>query len=499
MDQTGGWGRAGTDAKHWSVHTPATHCGAFPFAANCSIAMQSSAKKLRADVERIWRAGVAAVLPERLVPEHVRVDGDWLLIDDDAVDLYRIERIAIVGAGKAAGAMAVALETVLGSQRLAEKNVVGWVNVPADCVMPTQRVHLHSARPAGVNEPRPEGVEGTQRILQIAGSLKDQDLCICVFTGGGSALLTAPVPEISLAEMIQLTRALSAAGANIDQLNTVRSQVSDVKGGGFARACKAGRLVTLLISDVLGDPIDIIASGPTVPTKATPADALAVIEELGLSANASIANVVGYLRKRAVNGSVMSSRQLDQGGYLQTSHHILGNNATAVDAAGVEAERLGYSHAMIAATKSESAAEDVGRHLASMALRMREEPGPDCLISGGETIVTLVDEKIRGKGGRNQQLALASLESLGDCHDIALLSAGTDGEDGPTDAAGAFVTEEIVRSETRQQLRPVDYLDRNDAYHFFEKTGGLFVTGPTHTNVCDLRVLAVTRTQSHHH
>ena len=173
------------------------------------------------------------------------------------------------------------------------------------------------------------------------------------------------------------------------------------------------------------------------------------------------------------------------------SHYVLGNNATAVDAAGVEAERLGYSHAMIAATKSEGAAEEVGRHLAGMALRMRDEPGPDCLISGGEPTVTLVDEKTRGKGGRNQQLALAALAALGDCRDIAFLSAGTDGEDGPTDAAGAFITEEVVRCGRAQQLQPEDYLARNDAYRFFEKAGGLFITGPTHTNVCDLRVLAV--------
>ncbi len=186
--------------------------------------MQSSAEKLRADVERIWRAGVAAVLPERLVPEHVQVDGNWLLIDDDTIDLAEVNRIAIVGAGKAAGAMAVALERVFGAELLAEKNVVGWVNVPADCVQPTQRVHLHAARPAGVNEPRPEGVEGTRKILKIVGELGPRDLCLCLLTGGGSALLPAPVPEISLDEKILLTRLMSAAGANIEQLNSVRMQ-----------------------------------------------------------------------------------------------------------------------------------------------------------------------------------------------------------------------------------------------------------------------------------
>jgi glycerate-2-kinase len=172
---------------------------------------------------------------------------------------------------------------------------------------------------------------------------------------------------------------------------------------------------------------------------------------------------------------------------------IIGNNAVAVDAAGAEAERLGYSHVMMSATKPEGPAEDVGRHLAEAALRMREQEGPNCLISGGEPTVTLVDEFHRGKGGRNQQLALAALTAVGDCRNIAILSGGTDGEDGPTDAAGAFVTEEVVRAARERQFDPEDYLARNNAYHFFEKSGGLFITGATQTNVCDLRVVLVVR------
>lgn len=454
--------------------------------------MPSAAEKLRADAERIWRAGLAAVLPQRLVPEHVRLDGNWLLVGDHAIDLRPIERIAIVGAGKAAGAMAVALENVLGSRLLAEKKVSGWINVPADCVVPTQRVHLHAARPAGVNEPRPEGVGGTRRIQEIVSGLRSSDLCFCLLTGGGSALMPATVQGISLADKIRVTRLLSAAGANIEQLNTVRAQVSAVKGGGLARACRAGQLITLLISDVLGDRLDIIASGPTTQSKMTAADALAVIGEMGLAAEPSISNVIRYLQGQAAHGSTAwLGQRLGDAAETSLSHFILGNNATAVDAAGVEAERLGYSHAMIAATKSEGAAEEVGRHLAQMALRMRDELGPNCLISGGEPTVTLVEEKMRGKGGRNQQLALAGLEKLGDCRGIAFLSAGTDGEDGPTDAAGAVVTEDVFRAAQEQQLAPADYLSRNDAYNFFQKAGGLFTTGPTHTNVCDLRVIVV--------
>ncbi len=334
-------------------------------------------------------------------------------------------------------------------------------------------------------------MEGTRRILEIVSSLGPDDVCFCLLTGGGSALLPAPVPEISLEDKVRLTRLLSGAGANIEQLNVVRRNLSMIKGAGLARACRAGRLITLLISDVLGDPLDVIASGPTIQSESTAADALSVLDELNLMDEASISAIVRYLQRGGAAHAKPQAAELRVQQNAAVSYLILGNNATAVDAAGVEAEQLGYSHAMVAATKPEGAAEEVGRHLTSMAIRMRDNPGPNCLISGGEPTVTLVDERRRGKGGRNQQLALAALAALGDCEGICLLSGGTDGEDGPTDAAGAVVTEEIVRDATTAKLDPNDYLVRNDAYTFFQKCGGLLVTGPTHTNVCDLRVVVV--------
>jgi glycerate 2-kinase len=454
--------------------------------------MFRSSAALAADAERIWRAGVAAVLPDRLVRSHVQVDGEQLQIGDEVFDLSTVGQIALVGAGKAAGAMAVALEGALGPKLLTEKNVSGWVNVPADCVVPTSRIHLHAARPAGVNEPRPEGVEGTRRILELVTSLGPNDLCFCLLTGGGSALLPAPAIGISLDDKIRLARRLSAAGANIEQINIVRRQISQVKGGGLARACSAGRLVTLLISDVPGDDLEVIASGPTVPSATSAGDALDVLKQLNLAADSTLQPIVRYLREQIAKGE-KSPKPVAIGKNTRISHHVLGNNAMAVDAAGVQAEQLGYSHAMMSSTKPEGRAEDVGHHLAEMALRMRHEPGPDCLISGGEPTVTLIDERQRGRGGRNQQLALAALSALGDCRGVALLSAGTDGEDGPTDAAGAIVTQDVARCAAERQLDPANYLARNDAYSFFEQTGGLFITGPTQTNVCDLRAVVVDR------
>ncbi len=462
--------------------------------------MSRTASQLRVDAERIWRAGVDAVLPERLIADQVGVDGRWLVVRDETIDLGPVGRIAIVGAGKAAGAMTIALESALGPDLLRDKQVTGWVNVPADCVEPqgtltpalSQRereeqmpVHLHAGRPPGVNEPRPEGVAGTERMLEIVAALGEDDLCICVIAGGGSALLPAPEPEISLDDKIRVTRMLSAAGANIEQLNTVRRQLSRVKGGGLARACRAGRLLTLIISDVLGDPLDVIASGPTVPSTTTPQDALDVLAELKLHDDPAIVDVARFLRLKRNRRETLPPPS------APVTNMILGNNATAVDAAGVEAERLGYRHAMISATASEGPAEAVGRHLAGMALHMRHQAGPDCLISGGEPTVTLVDEAERGRGGRNQQLALAALTELGVADGVALLSGGTDGEDGPTDAAGAVVTADVIAATRQAQLDPHDYLRRNDAYAFFAASNGLLITGPTHTNVCDLRVVVV--------
>jgi len=375
---------------------------------------------------------------------------------------------------------------------------------------------LHGARPAGVNEPTEAGAAGAAEILRIVESLGPDDLCLCLISGGGSALMPAPVAGITLADKLAVTRHLSAAGANIEELNTVRKQLSRIKGGGLACSCRAGRLIALIISDVLGDPLDVIASGPTVPDTSTPEAALAVLSRFGAAEAGISPNVFECLRtrdqdeKRGQNcfsppGHACSRENssdpfsspdpfsLLTATACRVANRIIGNNATAVDAAGQEAVRLGYSPAMVSSRSSEGYAENAGRHLAQMARQMRKTPGPDCLVSGGEPVVKLVDSTRRGLGGRNQQLVLAAAESLWEdgAEGIAILSGGTDGEDGPTDAAGAVLDAESLRAARRQGLDPADYLARNDAYHFFEPLDALIKTGPTHTNVCDLRVAVV--------
>ena len=449
--------------------------------------MPPSAEELRQDAQRIWWAGVEAVRSDRLVRQTIRLDGSTLTIGETTVSLEGVGRIAVVGAGKAGAGMAAAVEEVLGPKWLEAKAVTGWVNVPDDCVRGLSRIHLHGARPAGVNEPTPAGVAGAKEILRIVQTLGSNDLCLALISGGGSALMPAPVEAVSLADKLAITRHLSAAGANIEELNTVRKQLSRLKGGGLWRACRAGRLAALIISDVLGDPLEIIASGPTVEDSSTPAAALAILQRYQARAAGVPQTVFDYLAARP---GAPQPRPACRAWNL-----IIGNNATAVDAAGLEAERLGYSHAMTSAARSEGAAEEVGRHLAAMALSMRDRPGPNCLISGGEPVVKLAAAEKRGLGGRNQQLVLAALAALASdgARGLAVLSGGTDGEDGPTDAAGAFLDAEILAAAGRQGLDPADYLARNDAYHFFAPLDALLRTGPTHTNVCDVRVVLASR------
>ncbi len=427
----------------------------------------------------------------------VRVNDHWLVIaDEPPIDLLHIGRIAVVGAGKAGAGMAAALEQTLGPQWSAATQLTGWVNVPADCVRPLKRIHLHAARPAGRNEPTAEGVAGAEEILRTVDSLTADDLSIALISGGGSALLPAPVAGITLADKLALTRHLSAAGANIEQLNTVRKQLSRIKGGGLARACRAGQLISLIISDVPGDPLDVIASGPTVEDHSTPEQTLAVLRQFDPEGTSIPASIYEYLGRAECNRSFASVQPRPPDRIATVKNIVIGNNATAVDAAGAEAERLGYSHAMISATKPEGPVEAIGRHLADMAVAMRESSGPDCLISGGEGTVRLVDESDRGLGGRNQQLALAALIRLAeqDPRGIAIVSAGTDGEDGPTDAAGAIVDAAVIAQVKSLGLDAADFLHRNDAYNFFRPLGALLHTGPTHTNVCDVRVVTIDRT-----
>lgn len=452
--------------------------------------MTRPASQLRRDALAIWQAGVDAVKADRLVREAVRIDGQWLLVGEVRVFLPDVGRIAVVGAGKAGGGMAEGLLQSLGEQVLRDKHVSGWINVPENCVRQLPGIELHGARPAGVNEPTVAGVEGSREILRRVSQLAPQDLCIALISGGGSALLPLPCEGITLDDKLAVTRYLSAEGAPIEALNTVRKQLSLIKGGGLARACRAGRLVALVISDILGDPLDLIASGPTVRFDTSPLAALDILDRYGARAAGIAPRAFQVLTDRVNAPSARSTLVA-----CEVTNLVIGNNAVAVAAAAREARRLGYHPIQQVAAASEGPAEEVGQTLAEQALRLRDGTGPDCLISGGEPTVKLVAAKDRGLGGRNQQLVLAGVETLAASPaGILLLSGGTDGEDGPTDAAGAWTDAAMIEEAKQRGLSPRAYLERNDAYHWFEPLGGLLLTGPTDTNVCDVRVVLVERT-----
>jgi len=465
----------------------------------------------------ILQAGIAGVDVRRLIGEHLAIENDQVVIGEKSYPLGDIRRISVIGAGKATAGMATAVEQVL-SKQIETGIVSGWVNIPEGCEAqccpdgvpePSLRViRQHVARPAGVNEPTEAGVFGTQQMLAHIEKTNDelvqqgipisQHLVICLMSGGGSALMPLPAEGVTLEQKLAVTRFLSASGATINEINTVRKQLSAVKGGGLKNFCRGTKLVGLILSDVLGDPLDIIASGPTVDNETTAQDAIMVLEKYGFGHRASDFRLQD--RSLNVTPEVRSPKS-------EVYNLIIGNNATAVDAAGLEAVHRGYSPTMLCATQSEGDVEELADYFVDLIRKINDPHTTanllsDCLISGGEPTVKLVSEAQRGLGGRRHQLELAVIcrlfsdetwrhavrENPNACP-FAFLSGGTDGEDGPTDAAGAFFDGKILHQIAGSEIDPGDYLKRNDAYHFFERFDALIKTGPTGTNVCDIRVL----------
>jgi glycerate 2-kinase len=436
---------------------------------------------LREHARAIWQAAVAAVDPFTLVREALaHPDGALRML------LAGPGRVLVVGAGKAGAAMAAGVEAAL-ADRL--DRVRGVVNVPANSVRPLKAIRLHAARPAGSNQPTAKGVEGAQAMLDLAAEAGPGDIGLCLLSGGGSALLPAPVEGTTLEEKQQVTRLLHACGATIDEMNCVRKHLSSIKGGRLAGAFGRCPLFSLILSDVVGDPLDVIASGPTSPDPTTFADALGVLERYHLIEQVPPAILTHLERGR--DGQVAETpKELPE----NVHNRVLGNNARALAAARQKAESLGYP-VLNLGSFLEGETRQAAIVLAGIVRSVRADgqpaPPPLCILSGGETTVTLGDD--HGRGGRNQEFVLAALAKLGDkgLDRVVLLSGGTDGEDGPTDAAGAVGDADTLRRAARAGLAPTRFLERHDAYTFFEATGDLLKTGLTQTNVMDVRVLLV--------
>jgi hydroxypyruvate reductase/glycerate 2-kinase len=437
--------------------------------------------QLRDHARSIWDAGVAAVRPDKLIQQFFRD-----LSQPFRLAVQQAERIIVVGAGKAGAAMSAALEDALAD---CLQRMEGVVNVPANVVAPLRRIRLHAGRPAGSNQPTAEGVVGAMQILKLVQSAGPRDVVLCLLSGGGSALLPAPVAGITLEDKQHVTQLLHACGATINEMNAVRKHLSRIKGGRLAQAFQRRALFSLIISDVIGDPLDVIASGPTAADPTTFADALAVLKKYDL-----LEQVPAAVRKHLENGlagSVPETLKI----LPDTIHNfIIGNNARALAAAQARAEELGYRVCNLGSFiegETQAVATTFAGLVRSIHTNGWPASPPICLLSGGETTVTL--DPYHGLGGRNQEFVLAALHRLGPNHldKVVLLSGGTDGEDGPTDAAGAIADADDWRQATQQDLEPAGFLAKHDAYHFFEATGALLQTGLTQTNVMDVRVILV--------
>jgi hydroxypyruvate reductase/glycerate 2-kinase len=429
----------------------------------------------------IWEAAVSAARPEDLLRQTFA--NPALPLHDAA---HSARRILIVGGGKAGAAMSAGVEEALATHL---SRIEGVVNVPAEVVRTLERIRLYAARPAGTNHPTAEGVVGTRAMMQLIRTANPEDIALCLLSGGGSALMPSPVEGVSLEDKQTLTLLLHACGATINEMNCVRKHLSQVKGGRLAQAFQGRCLYSLIISDAIGDPLDVIASGPTSPDPTTFADALDVLTKYQLVAQTP-PSILNHLNLGAAGGIPETPKQLP----ANIHNVVIGNNARSLTAAESMANDLKYpvlNLGSFIAGETEQAALGLAGIIRSILADGRPMPSPVCVLSGGETTVTLSAN--HGRGGRNQEFVLALMIALGEecMRRLLVLSGGTDGEDGPTDAAGAIADSSTWTRAHAKSVVPSEYLAGHDSYHFFEETGGLIKTGLTQTNVMDVHVVLV--------
>lgn len=437
--------------------------------------------RLRNEAMEIFQAGLKAVDPVGVVKRHLARRGQHLLIGDRSYDLTAYEGIYVIGMGKAAAAMARAVEDVLGD-RIRE----GRINVKYGYGLPLKTICVTEA---GHPLPDEAGLKGTEQIIDLLQRTGERDLVICLISGGGSALLPYPAEGLTLGDKQRVTQLLLQCGATIHEINAVRKHISRVKGGRLAQWAFPSALVSLILSDVIGDDLDVIASGPTVPDRTTFADCLHILAKYDLEAKIP-ARVLDYLQ-RGARGEIPETPKPSDPLFERVQNVIVGNNRLALTAARRRAENFGY-HSLILSSFIRGETREVAHVHAAIAQEILSTgnplPRPACIISGGETTVTIRGD---GLGGRNQEFVLAAALDIDGLNGVVILSGGTDGTDGPTDAAGAIADGTTVARARQRRLDPERYLQNNDSYHFFEQLDDLLITGPTYTNVMDLRLVLV--------
>ncbi|MBT8334238.1 MAG: glycerate kinase [Deltaproteobacteria bacterium] len=445
-------------------------------------------------LSKIFNAALKRVDPYQMLMDHVKLLGSVFSVqlgsDRYEIDLNEYHKVVVVGAGKATAPMAKAIEEILGD-RLSG----GLVSVKYGHTEPLAKIEIIEA---GHPVPDENGVRAATRILKLAESSNESTLIISLISGGGSALLPLPARwnvmgedvALTLADKQETTALLLACGADIEEINCIRKHLSSIKGGRFLSKAAPARSINFILSDVVGDDLSSIASGTTCADPTTFIDALDILKIYGI--DKKVPESVRTILTRGINGDIPETLKSGNSDLDLTTNILLGTNLHALDAAAREARELGYQ-VICLTSRIVGEAREVAKTLAAITIDCAANNTigrpPICIMSGGEPVVQL---RGSGKGGRNQEMALAFLLEMirnrNLCKSLTFLAASTDGNDGPTDAAGAFADQAIIQTAAMAGLDPNTFLENNDSYHFFQACSGLFKTGPTNTNVCDLHI-----------
>ena len=434
----------------------------------------------------IFSKALSAVDPSKILKDGIRIEKDrlWIRIEENSEMIFNLNtfnKIFLVGTGKASNSMAQAIEEIFG-----DRMTQGVITTKYGHLLPLKKTEIVEA---GHPIPDQKGYEGAKKIQSLLKESGSKDLVIFLLSGGGSALLPFPAGSIELKEKQEVTQLLLDCGADIKEINTIRKHISRIKGGWLARWAYPSTVIGFILSDVVGDQLDVIGSGPTVPDLSTFDEAREILKKYGL-----LNKIASSIQKHLQLGKEGKVEETPKPGdivFERVYNSLIGSNILALRAAEKEAKSLGFN-TLILSSSIEGETREAARFHTAIAKEVISSgnpiPKPACILSGGETTVTI---KGKGLGGRNQEFALSGALEISGIEKVVLLSGGTDGTDGPTDATGAVADHTTIQRAKSMGLDPKAHLENNDAYPFFQKLGDLLITGPTHTNVMDVRILLI--------
>jgi glycerate 2-kinase len=442
--------------------------------------------KARDDLMSIYTAAIQAVNPARAIESHVQLHKDILILYSQGkqfkeFNLKNFNRIIVVGAGKATASMAREMEKILGDR----------IDAGCICVKYGYTDTLAKIKIVEASHPVPDanGMTGARKILELIRETREDDLVISLISGGGSALLPLPPDTITLEEKQTTTSLLINSGAGIHEVNMVRKHLSQVKGGNMAKAAHRATVINLMISDVVGDTMDVIASGPFVPDNSSYRDALDVLDRYGLTEK--VPQSVSERIRSGARGGLEENPGSGSPIFRNVTNCIIASNIIALEAAKDDAIKLGYNSIILSSMIEGDTKEAAFWHSSiarEITVSSNPVPAPACIISGGETTVVVTGE---GRGGRNMEFTMQAALFIDGLETVTVASIGTDGTDGPTDAAGAVIDGTTARLAREKGIDIYTYIKNNDSYHFHKKLGNLVITGPTNTNVMDVRIIFV--------